>query len=1500
MQKKNVDVPLKSKSTESVSAYAPPSIGKINIPEHKVVANKALAESTKKQFAENPIFSPNNPNSQKNKDIYFQNLKAKGFDTSQLGDTIHPSPEKPYGAFQSIVDASKDLWTGIKQGTQTGVDLAKNLVEGSATGVNTGLETFNQGVKTVINATGDLPSTESHAEIATKGLLQAGTGIGGAALAGATVTVPEMAAFTAGSDAIKKTANSVLPEYEAKKVNDLVDFPFQAVSKTAEALGFDPKKHENWNMLLKIGDFAAIALGAKGYEKIKTGDLPTPIQSMKDLQALSEKAANGQLSPLETNQFQAVSEAVKNNDVSLEDIKTVAEDKRATDVVDKITEMQDQVKEGMIKVADVIDKPVIYNGKRGNLVQEGQTLEFHPEGENKIFEIGNIDELKNSDINNLGIQQEKSVVETNDNGGLVIRGKDYTNEYSNPLMAITKDSNGNTLSVTLNDSNGKLKTFRGNIADDIAYQIHLKEMNKPVAETPELNQAHRKLEELNNVQGITDITKPLIEQQKIEAQNEINQLSFNHSANASMEGVMAAAENNNAENLKAIEKLKKANPDNKTIQNITNNLNTVNDQHATNGERVSEETPEEDVAAKQTYIDNQKEKLKSDEDAQFDETLNASGAYDRIFGVEYELKNTNKIFENDTENDQAISKLSNEDNPEQEPNVKIVEEKERPVGHDIRGEQVEAIDRLISDATTTLIPETGISEEMRAKQRKELDIPEPAPRDKNIDAHTWEALNKEANRLVDSGEVDYNKLAQSIISGDIKPSDQNNAILNRAATELGNKIIDARAEVERARANGDNAANQEASDNYLQALSDLNNIHIASEEGLRIAARALASGKMSMKEDYTVGSLYTRFKKANGDKSLPREIIDRLDTYSAQIQELNVRIKAAEELTEAQGKQIQDIQKSKPSITKEKTDAIKEKRKALLNDWKKYKEERKNVDITKPYIVNNSIGGISLDTTDIKFAAKIALSYIEEGAVTTMEVSKKLKADVKDTFGLKLSDEDLARIFDTEIDGKKVVDNFENTGIPSSKQSLADIVNKAENDTKNIGKEKKQRPKQTEGQKALIQNTNKALNDLKIAREKLKRKVDAEQGAIEYANRSTSTKVKEGVSNVLNVPRSLMASFDFSAPLRQGLVASIAHPLSALKATKEMFKQFASAKNFEHWLINYKLSPEYELAKKSELYVADPSELHLNGKEEAFMSNLAEKIPLIKYGIKASERAYVGYLNKLRTDVFKNGSELLQEQGKTFETHPEDFKALADFVNSSTGRGKLPNKTIEDAAPLLNSLFFSPRLIASRINLLNPVYYAKMPPKVRIMALKDMAKFAGFATTILGIAKLSGAQVDDDPRSSDFGKIKVGDTRYDVLGGFQQYIRLVAQEITGEKKSTATGKIVGLNPAKFPYQSRGSVLGSFVRAKLAPATGIGIDFLTGRDAVGLPVTVKNELYTHFSPLQLQDGIQAYQKGGFAKVLSVLIPSMFGVGVQMYSSNKTKQNLQKEFEKMSHQ
>jgi hypothetical protein len=140
------------------------------------------------------------------------------------------------------------------------------------------------------------------------------------------------------------------------------------------------------------------------------------------------------------------------------------------------TKIEEEVPD--LTVGDLLDKTGKYKNQDGLFYLDGQTVVFKVEGQNKEYELGNINEIKDSSVKDFGIEHKESVVTIGNNGELIVRGKEYKNRYSDPLMAINRDANGNVIGVTLETTNGNKRRFKGNTAEDIAYQIHLQEITK--------------------------------------------------------------------------------------------------------------------------------------------------------------------------------------------------------------------------------------------------------------------------------------------------------------------------------------------------------------------------------------------------------------------------------------------------------------------------------------------------------------------------------------------------------------------------------------------------------------------------------------------------------------------------------------------------------------------------------------------------------------------------------------------------------------------------------------------------------------------------------------------------------------------------------------------------------------------------------------------------------------------------------------------------------------
>ncbi len=381
--------------------------------------------------------------------------------------------------------------------------------------------------------------------------------------------------------------------------------------------------------------------------------------------------------------------------------------------------------------------------------------------------------------------------------------------------------------------------------------------------------------------------------------------------------------------------------------------------------------------------------------------------------------------------------------------------------------------------------------------------------------------------------------------------------------------------------------------------------------------------------------------------------------------------------------------------------------------------------------------------------------------------------------------------------------------------------------------------------------------------------------------RSAFQKVQGGVAEALNIPRSVMASFDLSAPFRQGLFL-LGKPKEFFTAFGSMFKQFGSENAFRAVQDEIASRPTYSLMRDSKLALTDTGPV-LSGREEQFMSNWAEKIPGVGKVVHASGRAYTGFLNKLRADVFDSLIKKADQSG--IPITEELTTSLAKFINSASGRGSLG--ALERSADVLNGIFFSPRLMASRVNLLNPMFYTKLDPFVRREALKTMLTTGSMLLTTIGLAKAGGANVVVDPRNSDFLKIKIGDTRLDTLGGLQQYLRLAAQLASGKVISSTTGKTLTLGEGYKPL-TRKDILIRFFQGKENPVASFITDWLDGQDAVGNKFKLSTEVRDRFIPMIIQDLNETIHDQGLVKGTALSVPSVFGVGVQTYKQAPSKE------------
>lgn len=138
------------------------------------------------------------------------------------------------------------------------------------------------------------------------------------------------------------------------------------------------------------------------------------------------------------------------------------------------TPVEPSEKPAPVSVGEAIDsRGAVYRfeGKDGRLMVSGKTVEF--ESGDTVYELGNIDELSDTDISELGIESSPNTGVEVDGNKVILNGAEYVNPNENIEDAIVRDADGNIISVTLETDAGQKRTFRGANADAIAYQYGL-------------------------------------------------------------------------------------------------------------------------------------------------------------------------------------------------------------------------------------------------------------------------------------------------------------------------------------------------------------------------------------------------------------------------------------------------------------------------------------------------------------------------------------------------------------------------------------------------------------------------------------------------------------------------------------------------------------------------------------------------------------------------------------------------------------------------------------------------------------------------------------------------------------------------------------------------------------------------------------------------------------------------------------------------------------------
>lgn len=317
-----------------------------------------------------------------------------------------------------------------------------------------------------------------------------------------------------------------------------------------------------------------------------------------------------------------------------------------------------------------------------------------------------------------------------------------------------------------------------------------------------------------------------------------------------------------------------------------------------------------------------------------------------------------------------------------------------------------------------------------------------------------------------------------------------------------------------------------------------------------------------------------------------------------------------------------------------------------------------------------------------------------------------------------------------------------------------------------------------------------------------------------YAQKNFVGKAFDKILKIAGNIKSVKASFDISY-LRQIQSAAYVNKDAAWEAWKTGGRAWLATKEEADTILGEILTRPNAITGRYNQFG-----IEVGIKEEAFPESWISQI-LDKYGLekinafRRSETAFNIALQSARANLFdwmweqSNGDiKLLKEQN------------VGEAINTVTGRGNVAVLTPNDprSQRIINNLLFAPKWLASRVRAFTDLQYIGELGKITPQGIRAKAAVGNVIMTAVSIALAAliwGLDDDDkrkpgslfDPRSSDFGKVVIGRTRFDLTAGTATLITLTSRLGTLQSR-TLKGT---LRPVEWQ-----DVLGRFLEGKSSP------------------------------------------------------------------------------------
>jgi hypothetical protein len=418
--------------------------------------------------------------------------------------------------------------------------------------------------------------------------------------------------------------------------------------------------------------------------------------------------------------------------------------------------------------------------------------------------------------------------------------------------------------------------------------------------------------------------------------------------------------------------------------------------------------------------------------------------------------------------------------------------------------------------------------------------------------------------------------------------------------------------------------------------------------------------------------------------------------------------------------------------------------------------------------------------------------------------------------------------------------------------------------------------------------------------EQVKRQATAEIENAERAARGPVGKALGVGGDVLDLARAIQTGYEMSAVLRQGAMYTLGFPKQAIPALAKAFQAMVSRRaDFAHHddLLKRKRHLQYKSGKMETTAADGP----LSHREEAIRSRLASWLSQQEgwlwaaprwaaEGVLASERAFRTFSNIMRADLFDIMADVVDANRPGTWTD-DDAKVIGHAANVFSGRAPLQH------AVAWGRVLYAPRWVWSRALLTvgQPAWKGdratrRAVGKVYVRAALGFLALQGMKHIVYGLLADDDEdkpKYEFDPRSSNFGKTRIGDTRIDTGAGVNQLVTFMARLATGQTKRQS-GEIVNLRGDDVTYGAEDAtdVMTRFLRTKLAPLPSGVIDWIAGENVVGEKSTTGKIITDRLTPMTWADIWDAEEELNVPQGTVAAIEAFFGSSVSTYG-DKTK-------------